>query len=149
MVTQDRDDLQKYAPVFQKMLMDTNLAVRVSGLRLAFAAGATFDRSEWLSFLKISDRRALGIAASHFRGRNMQYDLSDDEAIALLQNTEPLGRLIGLAVLRQHADAHAIELARPLLNDPNPAVKLYAQRAMQHMTGQDPANDRPEVRMSQ
>lgn len=135
-VMEDKADLPKYQPVFQKMLMDTNPAVQAYGLQLAWTAGVNFDRSEWLSFFKIPDKRALGIAATHFRGTNMQYDLSDDEAVALLQNSEPLGRLIGLAVLRQHGDAHAIELARPLLNDPNPAVSRYAQRALQHMTGQ-------------
>ncbi len=137
-VSEDRDDLHKYAPVFRKMLMDTNPMVRASGLRLSYASGVTMDRSQWLSFLKIPDKAAISIAASHFRGRDMQYALSEDEAVALLQNTEPLGRLIGLAILRQYADPHAIELARPLLNDPNPSVRLMAQRAMQRMTGQDP-----------
>lgn len=139
-ISQAQDELPKYAPVFKKMLADTNTAVRVSGLRLAFAAGVTttMDRNEWLALLKIPDKRALGIAATYFRGRDHKYALSDDEAVTLLQNTEPLARLIGLNVLRQHADSRAIELARPLLNDPDPTVKFTAQRAMQQMTGQDP-----------
>lgn len=136
-ISNDRDDLPKYAPVFEKMLTDTNPAVRVTGLRLAPTGSATMDRSEWLSFLKIPDKRAIGIAAMHFRGMDRQYDLSDDEAVVLLQNSEPLARLIGLTVLTQHADARAIELARPLLNDTNASVRSLAERDLQRMTGED------------
>jgi hypothetical protein len=143
-MTQDRENLPKYLPLFRKMLADTNQTVRVIGLRLTVmaGAGATIDRSEWLSFLSSPDRTALGIVATHFRWSTEQDRLSDDEAVPLLHNPEPLGRLIGLAALSQNGDAHAIELARPFLNDTNATVRFIAARDIKFMTGQDPPGGR-------
>ncbi|HTR43840.1 MAG TPA: DUF2330 domain-containing protein [Pseudomonadales bacterium] len=136
-------DAGKNAPIFHKMLLDPNPAVRISALRVIQLTSLPIDHSELLPFFKIPDRRAIGISTAYFGNANGHYDLTDEQAIPLLQNAEPVGRLIGLRILGQHADARAIELACPLLNDTNPAVKYAAKETMQKMTGQDFMNYLP------
>jgi hypothetical protein len=133
-----RKEVAQYAPLFHKMLTNTNPAIRLSGLRVIQLTSLPISHDELYPFFKMPDQRAVGISTGYFR-EGSGYDLTDDQAIPLLQNTEPLGRLIGLRILGQHADAHAIELARPLLNDTNPVIKYAAEKTMQQMTGQDPS----------
>jgi hypothetical protein len=56
------------------------------------------------------------------------------EALPLLQNSEPLGRMIGLQVLYENANQQSVELALPLLNDPVPGVRQEAAATLRALT---------------
>jgi hypothetical protein len=68
--------------------------------------------------------------------------LSSAEAAPLTTNRFTIARLVGLKVLRNNADAQAIELALPLLKDTNSLVRNRAFALMQAVSDQDiPQND--------
>jgi hypothetical protein len=48
-----------------------------------------------------------------------------------------MARLIGLKILRQNADATAVELALPLLRDTNSLVRTRAFSLLKAVSGQD------------
>ena len=54
-----------------------------------------------------------------------------------------MARLMGLKVLRENADAQAVELALPLLRDTNSIVRHRAFALLQTVSGQDIAQDDP------
>jgi len=62
--------------------------------------------------------------------------LSDDEALTLLQNPQPVARLLGLRVLDQNPEKQSVELALPLLRDPDELVRLKAAQTLRVLTGQ-------------
>lgn len=129
-------DAQKFAPQFHKMLTDTNPAVQIAGLRIIQLASLPISHDELLPFFKIPDERAVGISTGYFRDVRGQYDLSNEQAIPLLHNSEPVARVIGLRILGQNAAADSIELASPLLDDPNPTVQRVAARVIRQLEEQ-------------
>lgn len=119
-------DVEKFAPLFHKMLTDTNPAARLAGLRVINMKGLPISNDELFRFFKMPDRAAISISTGYFRNMYGRYALSNKQAIPLLHNTEPLGRIIGLRILGQNAADDSIELATPLLDDPNPTVQHSA-----------------------
>jgi HEAT repeat protein len=145
----NHDGLSQYIPAFQQMLKDTNAGVRVSGMKMLRQLQVPIPREELLSFFKLPDREVIGITLSQFRkadgrGRNLKYDISDEEAIPLLQNTEPLARMIGLNVIYKNAEKQSIELALPLLKDPQPVVRRRAAATLRALTGQHFTEDQSD-----
>jgi HEAT repeat protein len=134
-----RDNVQKFLPEFHEMLKDTNQMVRISGLRVIQQMGTPIGRDELLPFLKIPDRLAIGIAIGYFRDfqrEDTYYNLSDQDAVALLQNKVPLGRQLGLSILYQNAEKQSVELALPLLKDPEKGLRYRAAATLRALTGQ-------------
>lgn len=88
----------------------------------------------------MADRAVVGQALSQFRNINQnagrKYDLSNEEVVPLLKNSEPLARMIGLAVLYQNAKPQSVELALPLLKDPEKALRARTAAMLRALTGQ-------------
>jgi hypothetical protein len=132
-------DVQKFAPLFHKMLTDTNPSVQIAGLRVIQGASLPVTHEELFPFFKIPNRMGISISTGYFRefrNGHGHYDLSNEQAVPLLHNTEPLARLIGLRILEQNAAADSIALATPLLSDPNPTVKFVAARTVRQLEEQ-------------
>lgn len=146
---QFHDDLRKYIPEFQEMLKDTNPVVRFSGLRMLLGMEVSIPRGELLQFFSVPDREVISVAVFQFRkadsrGGNLKYDISDEEAVPLLQNAEPLARMIGLNVLYKNAEKQSVELALPLLKDPERTVRLRTAATLRALTGQHFTEEQPE-----
>ena len=69
--------------------------------------------------------------------------LSSAEAAPLTTNQLTLARLMGLKVLRQNADADAIDLALPLLRDTNSLVRNRALALLRTVSGQNTVENDP------
>jgi hypothetical protein len=141
------DDLDKFVPEIQAMLHDTNPAVRISALKAIQHASLPISREDLLSFFKLPDSSATGMAFSRFRSSSpdqsgIRYDLSDDDVVPLLQNPAPLARLLGLKILAQNAahgqttNAQPVELTLPLLRDADTTVRSKAAAMLRALTGQ-------------
>ena len=141
---QFHDDLRKYIPEFQEMLKDTNPVVRVSGLHMMLGMEQPIERDDLISFFKIQDRRALSRIVYYLRDRINGYNISNQEVVSLLQNTEPFARVFGLEILYQIADKQSVELALPLLNDSDQQVQLRATATLRALTGQYFTADQPD-----
>jgi HEAT repeat protein len=150
------DELSPYIPVFQQMLKDTNANVRVSGTKMLYTLHVPIPRENLLQFFKLPDREAISLALAQLRNRNNNKvevippggidegaGISDAEAIPLLQNTDPLARLIGLNILYQNAEKQSVELALPLLQDRERAVRMRAAATLRALTGQHFTEDQP------
>jgi HEAT repeat protein len=77
------------------------------------------------------------------RPQPRQEQLFSFEAAPLTTNRLTLARLMGLKVLRNNADAQAIELTLPLLRDTNSLVRTRAVSLLQSVSGQAIPNDDP------
>ncbi len=138
---QFRDDLRGFIPAFQEMFRDTNPVVRVSGLKMMLGMELPIERDALISFFKIPDREGISLTLQQFRkadsrGGNLKYDISDEEAVPLLQNSEQLARMIGLNVLYKNAEKQSVELALPLLKVPDELVRVKAAQTLRALTGQ-------------
>ena len=87
------------------MLRDPNPSARTSGLWMMQRLNLSIGRADLLPFLKIPDREAISFALQYLRNETNGHGLSHSEAKALLKNTEPLARLIGLKILYQNANS--------------------------------------------
>ncbi len=148
-----RDDLPRYIPEFQQMLQNTNLNVRTAGMSMLYYLQVPIPREQLLQFFKLPDRETVSLVLAQLQNRNNSdipgfigegTGISDTEAIPLLQNTEPLARLIGLKILYQNAEKQSVELAMPLLNDPERAVRMRAAGTLRALTGQHFAEDQTD-----
>jgi len=70
------------------------------------------------------------------RGPAVYKPLSSAEATPLTTNALILARLMGLKILRQNADAEAIELTLPLLRDTHSLVRSRAFALLRNVSGQ-------------
>jgi len=61
--------------------------------------------------------------------------------VPLLQNSEPLARMIGVGVLYQNADKQSVELALPLLKDSERMVRARTAATLRALTGQHFTNE--------
>lgn len=123
------------AAMFYQMLTDPDMNARIGALIVLYRAGLSVSDAEMLPFFKVPDRQTIGIVSAHFRDERGQYRLSDDQVVPLLQNTEPLARMIGLRILAQNGDTQALQLAKPLLDDPDPTVQRVATRVCNQLGG--------------
>jgi HEAT repeat protein len=120
-------------------------AVRIAGLFLLQVWGR--DRGEFSSALAAllndpdPDVRASAIMDAFPNGPERT---PDAVLTALLKSSDHFARELGLGILAQNADRQSaklgkqsVELALPLLDDPNPFVQDMAERVLLSMTGQE------------
>lgn len=136
LIARNHDDFAKYVPEFQQMLKGTNPAAKLSGLEMLEAMKLPVDRADRLSCLGIPNREGFSIAVQSFLNEKREYDISNQEVIPLLKNSDPLARLVALKVIYQNADKESVELALPLLHDPEMMVQSRAAATLRALTGQ-------------
>jgi HEAT repeat protein len=137
-----RDSLEKYIPDFQQMLKDKNPGIQSSGLEMLQRLRVEIPREDLLPFFRSSDWRVLNLAFSQLREQDGK--ISDDDALILLQNPEPVARLLGLTALSQNPEKESVELALPLLRDPDEIVRLKAAQTLRALTGQHFTEDQTD-----
>ncbi len=130
-----RDDAEKYIPTIQTMLKDKNLNIRISAMRALQHFGKPAPREDLLQFFGVPDRRVVSIAFSQFNNQSA-YELSNQEVIPLLCNSEPFARLLGLKILYQNANPESVELTLPLLKDAEPILRKRAAATLRAFSGQ-------------
>jgi hypothetical protein len=123
--------------------------VRFSGLRMLVGMEVSVPRDELLQFFSVPDREVIGIVLSQLREANtgtgnLRYHVSDEEAAPLLQNSEPLARMIGLRILYENAEVQSVEMALPLLNDADQQLRLRAAATLRALTGQHFTEDQAD-----
>jgi hypothetical protein len=147
------DDLSRYTPVFEQMFRDTNLNVRVSGMKMLWRLRKPIPREQLLQFFRLPDMEAISLVLAQSRNKNGSgmpdfindgTGISDTEAVPLLQNSEQIARLIGLRVLYQNAEGQSVELALPLLKDAEQAVRMRAGATLRALTGQHFTEDQTD-----
>jgi len=137
-----RDDTEKYLPVFQQMLKDKNPDIQSAGLEMLQHLHVEIPREDLLLFFRSSNWRVLDVAWAQLRDQNEK--LSDDDALVLLQNPQPVAQLLGLAVLGQNPEKQSVELALPLLQAPDEFVRLKAAQTLRALTGQHFTEDQTD-----
>jgi Uncharacterized protein conserved in bacteria (DUF2330) len=137
-----RDDMEKYIPVFQQMLKDKNPDIQEASLQILQHLRVEIPREDLLPFFKSSDWRVLDTAYDQLRDQNEK--LSDDDALVLLQNPQPVAQLLGLHVLDQNPEKQSVELALPLLRAPDESVRLKAAQTLHVLTGQHFTEDQAD-----
>ncbi len=133
------EDTAGYIPVFRKMLEEQNPGIKASALRMLVNLREKFSRAELLQLAAVPQNEVVGMAV---------YELGDTpiscaEAVPLLHNPETLARLFGLIALLDNANTQSVDLALPLLNDPNVFVKKKAAAILRVLTGQHFPPDQP------
>lgn len=134
-----RDDLENYIPTFEEMLKDKNPAIQGAGLEILQRLQVEVPREDLLPFFKSSDWQILDAAYALLR--EQQEKITDDVALVLLQNPQPVAQLLGLNILSQNPENQSIELALPLLQAPDEIVRLKATQTLRVLTGQQFTED--------
>ncbi len=134
------EDIARHIPKLLRMLAEEPPATRVAALEILMDLGTAVPREEAASFFKIPDSRAVFLAYTYLRTR----DLTCDEAAPLLSNKLAYARSLGLQFLKQARSARSVELALPLLGDRDENVRATAHRVLQSLTAQSFALNHPE-----
>jgi hypothetical protein len=122
-------------PRFRAMLMDTNSGVRGVAFQLLNRQHVSLSRDELLAVFKAPVMGAVWPAYEQLKA--MGEKISDSDAMPLLQNEDPNIRGgLGLVILSQNADPEAVEMALPLLHDPEMAVRVRAADTLRALTGE-------------
>jgi hypothetical protein len=150
------------APIYLELLNDPNPDVQWCALAVVSQINrSVIPRAALLRLLGSSRLETVSLALNLLRGdqsRNLPpgpwsqllppsvpeqtNPLSSAEAAPLMTNQFTMARLMGLKVLRENADAKAVELALPLLRDTNSIVRNRVFALLQTVSGQDiPQND--------
>jgi HEAT repeat protein len=137
-----RNDMETFIPIFEQMLKDKNPEVQGAGLVMLQRQQVEIPREDLLPFFKSSDWRVLDAAYDLLRDR--QKKMSDDDALILLQNPQPVAQLLALAILGQNPEKQSVELALPLLKAPDEFVRLRAAQTLRTLTGQHFTEDQTE-----
>lgn len=127
-------DLGPYMEQLRQLLNDSDLDFQFSGLQLLGRLGDEIPREDLLRSFESTNAMVIGIAYSQLMRQGDM--LSDDEAQELLQSPVPTARLYGLAALSQNREKRSVELALPLLKDPDEMVQLRAGQILSMLTGQ-------------
>jgi len=135
-----RDDLGKYIPAFYEMLKDKDLDLRVSAVEMLERLSVPIPVEDLLPLFNIQDSLSLGLVGQAL----YREDVSNDEVIPLLQNPEPLARLVALNIFSKNANKQSVELALPLLRDPDEIVRLKAAQTLRRLTGQNFSEDQAD-----
>lgn len=129
-------DIENFVPRFRAMLTDQDPVAHGLGFELLHHLGEPLSREELLGVFKAPTMGAVWDAYEEFKKQTGR-DLSDSEDMVVLQNSEPNIRGgLGLLVLYQNADPQAVDLAMPLLQDPEIPVRAAAARTLRALTGQ-------------
>ncbi len=138
-LAQHTGDTSRYVPVFRAMLKEPNPEIKASALRMLINLQEKFSREELLQFAAIPQEEVVGMAVAKLGNTT----ISCDEAVPLLHNPESLARVFGLNALLQNANTQSVDLALPLLNDPNVFVKKRVAATLRVLTGQHFPPDQP------
>jgi HEAT repeat protein len=136
------DDMKKHSPLFRQMLEDQNPEIQGDALQILQHLHMVIPREDLVAFFKSSDWRALNAARAQLQEQGEK--LSDDDAMILLQNSSPVAEMLGLAILNQNPEKKSVELALPLLRDPDEIVRLKAAQTLRALTGQQFTEDQAD-----
>jgi hypothetical protein len=118
------------------MLKDRNLGTRAVAFQLLHRLHVPLSREDLLAVFQAP---SLGVVWDAYREitEAMGGTVSDAEDLSLLQNSEPNIRGgLGLVILYQNADKQAVEMALPLLKDPEIPVRVRTAATLRALTGQ-------------
>ncbi len=138
-LTEQREELPKHIPLFREMLHDTNVNVQIAGFQMLMRSTTNVSREDLLSLFSYPRLELAGAAVGYLRK-----EVSCEEAKPLLQNSLPLIRMMGLAILMRNKEEQSVELAIPLLKDPEEAVQIRAHDLLTDFTGQNIPAEQPE-----
>jgi HEAT repeat protein len=137
-------DVKAYIPVFREMLKDKDPNIQYMGLQMLLGLRSPVPVEDLLPLFKIhhdwSHRFPFGLIDQVV----YHEDISNEEAIPLLQSPEPSARIIGLWILYKNKDKQSVELALPLLKDPLEPVRAKAAKTLRALTGQHFTEDQPD-----
>lgn len=120
-------------------LTDSEPSVRIAGLDM-LNNYVTHTKFNSLPMLQDPDPTVRCMAlADVFSPENQP--ISDEVVTTLLHNSEAYIREDGVTALFNHANKHAVELALPMLKDPNMFVRQLAGSTLRALTGQDFSDD--------
>lgn len=132
-------DITNFISHFQELLKYPNPGIRAVSYELLRHLHVPVTKDDLLGVFQASGM-GIGVvwyAYNDFKeltGRNP----TDAEDQALLQNPDVnLRGGLGLTILYQNADKQAVEMALPLLNDPEPGVRAKAAATLRALTGRD------------
>ena len=139
-----RGDLEKYIPTLQKMLKDPDANARAASLEIIDRLGieAEISRPDLLSFFTSPDYLVLNAVFTQLGGQHGE--VSGNEALVMLQSPQIVARLLGLHALDQKPEKQSVELALPLLRDPDEIVRLKAAQTLRALTGQQFTEDQTD-----
>ena len=135
-----RNDLGKYIPAFYEMLKDKDMDIRVSAVEMLDRLSTPIPVEDLLPLFNTHDSLSLGLVSQAL----YHQDTSNDEVVPLLQNPEPMVRLVALNIFNKNANKQSAELALPLLRDPDEMVRLKAAQTLRELTGQDFTEDQAD-----
>lgn len=130
-LTEQREELPKHVPLFRQMLHDTNVNVQIAGFQMLMRSTTNVTREDLLSLFSYPRMELAGAAVGYLRK-----EISCAEAQPLLKNSLPMIRMIGLAILMRNMTEQSVELAIPLLQDPEEVVQVRAHDLLTDLTGQ-------------
>jgi HEAT repeat protein len=137
---EQQGELPKRIPLFRQMLQDTNVNVQVAGFQLLTYAQWEIPRADLVALFGIPRMELAGAAV----GRLKSGGITCDEAKPLLINSLPMVRMMGLAILIMNKTEQSVELAIPLLKDPEEVVQTRAHDLLTDLTGQNFPVEQPE-----
>jgi HEAT repeat protein len=135
-------DASNYIPVFLKMLKKNNPDLQISVLRLLTNLRATIPKEDLLAFFSSPRLELVELAYSALQERNDE--ISCEEAIPLLHNSEIVPRSLGLRILGRNASSQSVELAIPFLKDKDERMRARTHKLLRELTGQNIPVDQPE-----
>jgi tetratricopeptide (TPR) repeat protein len=128
-----RNELGNYFPVIYEMLKDKDLNIRVSAVEMLDRLSVPIPVEDLLPLFNVHDDLSLGLV-----GQALYHEeVFNDEIIPLLQNPEPSARMVALNIFSKNANKQSVELALPLLRDPDELVRLKAAQTLRELTGQN------------
>jgi HEAT repeat protein len=139
-LAQHTEDTAGYVSVFREMLKEQNSEIKASAFRMLINLREKISRAELLQLAAIPQTELVGMAVAELGDT----PISCAEAVPLLHNPESLARTFGLIALSQNANTQSVDLALPLLNDPNVFVKKRAAAILRALTGQHFPPDQPK-----
>ena len=128
-----------------KWIKDTEPSVRLAGLCVLTRPSQPDAKFTGALVPLLQDPdRGIRYAAVSEVGMDRNDPASDEVLMVLLHNSEAFARLSGVTVLFRNANKQSVELALPLLKDPNRYVKELAGSTLRALTGQDFATDQAD-----
>jgi hypothetical protein len=134
-----RADMERFVPEFRTMLNDSDPAIQSAGLEILQRLGRAIPREALLRLFNSSDSETLGWVNQQLMRQDEK--ISDEDAMGLLENPEPMGRQLGLRILARNPEKQSVELALPLLRDPDEIVRLQAAQTLRALTRQTFSED--------
>lgn len=125
---------EEYIPTIKEMLKSPNAGTRLAALFALSRTHVKISRQELLPFLSSTNFHAVLAASDMLKWRGDR--ISNDDAAIILRNPNARARLIGLRILYDNHQKSSVELAVPLLRDPDEMIAYWAARNLRALTGQ-------------